>query len=74
MTGIEATWMVLPHCGIGAGYEYQMDDSYCTNIPRLFRVFVPVAQETEIRLSFQQSLQSGAQPVSGLFGEIWMQF
>ena len=74
MSGIEATWMVLPHCGIGAGYEYQMDDSYCTNIPRLFLVFVPFAQKTEIRLSFQQSLQSGAQPVYSLFGEIWMQF
>jgi hypothetical protein len=74
LTGIEATWMALSRCGIGAGYEYQMNDSYCTNIPRLFLVFIPFAQKTELRLSFQQSTLSGSKPVYGLFGEIWMQF
>jgi hypothetical protein len=74
LTGIEATWMALLRCGIGAGYEYQMNDAYCTNIPRLFLDFIPFAQKCDVRLSFQQRTLSGSRPVYSLFGEIWMRF
>jgi hypothetical protein len=73
-TGMEAVWMVLPRCGLGAGFEYQKDDSYYTDIPRVFLVFIPLPQKTEIRLSFQQGSTSGSQPLYGIFGEFWAEF
>ena len=72
LTGIEGTWMVLSRCGVGAGFEYQMDDAYYTRTPRVFMVFVPFNKKTDIRISFQQSTLVGSQPVYGLAGEIRM--
>jgi hypothetical protein len=74
LSGIEGAWMALPRFGVGAGFEYQMDDAYYTRIPRIFLVFIPCAKKSDVRLSFQQSTLGGAHPVYSITGEIWMGF
>ena len=74
LTGIEGTWMALSRFGVGAGFEYQMDDAYYTWIPRIFLIFVPLVKKSDVRLSFQQSMLGKAHPVYSLSGEIWMEF
>jgi hypothetical protein len=70
--GLEGSWMIFRHYGLGGGVEWQKDDDIITIMPRIFARIVPFAAATELQISMQPTFINHTVTSYRLAGEIWI--
>jgi len=70
--GLDVSWMLLTHFGLGGGCEWQKDDDILSLMPRLFFRAVPVRNHTDIRISLMPTIIDHTATSWRLTGEIWI--